>query len=141
MSALEDIQQTLEERLDSDGTLPTLKAWENFLVNPKSTDPWLRATFIPSGSTIVTLGGSKKVVEHRGLFVVDVFVKEGLGPGQANTYVSTIMDLFSPGQTIQSGAKTPVTLLRAERGRGQQSAPHYQVPVDISWYGYEDVIN
>jgi hypothetical protein len=131
----QEIRRLLEQRLASMPSVPPI-AWENSDFAPPANGKWLRArvTFgTQEGRTV--LGTGDQLVQETGLFLVDCFTAEGIGPAAVDALATSVRARFPRGMTLSNTTVT-VRIVSNSRDRGVQ-APEgetgYFVPVSAVW--------
>lgn len=133
MSTRQDIRKALENIIDSATGLPVI-AWENVKEAPQEEASWIRSRLMISESKPAAVGAGNAVL-WRGLYLLDCFAKQNLGPAVADSLSDDILALFPYGtQIVENG----ITInIRFSEGAGAiQDDPWYYVPVTITWYAY-----
>jgi len=134
MTPMQDIRKVLEERLVSvSGLTVDQIAWENKKF-PNPSDTWIRAKLMPTEAKAAAIGAGNAVL-NRGLFLVDVFIKQNQGPAAADALVDNILAGFAYGTQLTVSGKI-INIRHAERAGAFQDDPWYYVPVTITWYSY-----
>lgn len=127
------IRAGLEKTLAAIVGVPTI-LYENVAKSPMNGTPFIRSTLIPSSSRAAVMGPSPSVL-HRGIFLLDVYQPENLGPGAADVQADALLTAFAPGTQIVEDTEL-IRVLSAERTGGFNEPPWYVVPVTITWYSY-----
>jgi hypothetical protein len=129
----DDIRRVLETTLAGIVGIPTI-AWENISFSPTATTPYVKARFAPTMREPAVRGLNPQMY-YQGVFVVDVYVPEGVGPSVGDTIANSIIDVFdAPKDLTTSG--TTITIRYAERELGTIEGAYYTIPVNIGWLIY-----
>jgi hypothetical protein len=112
-----DMQSACRERMLSWGGLPTV-AWEGVVFTPPVGVPWIREKFSPVSATPRGVG-TKALVEHIGLLILDVFVVANNGIAELNSLTGGVLALFPPGQPLVYGDNVG-SVIEAARGQNYQ---------------------
>ncbi len=138
---LSQIRAALETHLLTLPGLPVgdngkpIVSWENVqFLPPDEAGLWLRTTLIPSESYGRTVGDNP-TVRFQGLFQIDVFAPDGLGPGAAENLADNVMGHYRSGTRLFHGDAS-VTTLVPSRGAGFVTGIWYQLPVTVYWYSH-----
>lgn len=133
MAASVDIRQALEGHLTRLDGIPSV-AWENVQFNPTEGSSWLKATVRPTSRIQHTIG-EDCLVEHIGLFQVDVMTPMNAGPAAGETLAQGIVDLYSPGQQLIAGGVTLICR-HAEPGPYRCIESWCHIPVTVEYVAY-----
>lgn len=164
MSVTTSIRQTLENNLNVSPNIPDEIAWENIGYDPTADTAYLETAFIPTSSRVLTVAGSRRQVQHQGIFAVNVFTKRDVGPRENDTYVDAIMRAFKPGLPLTGGTSSPIAadteisattvigiggivtgsgqavyISRTNRTRGFTDGSFFKTQVEVNWYSFETV--
>jgi len=72
---------------------------------------------------------------YQGVFVVDVYVPEGVGPSVGDDIADSIIEAFdAPNDLTVNGVA--ITIRYAERELGTIEGAYYTIPVNIGWLIY-----
>lgn len=132
-SIYDDIRAALEVKLNSVSGLPEV-AWENLTYEPTTGTSFVKPRLIPTIREPAVRGLNPQIY-YQGLFRVDCFVAEGLGPAAADDLADKIIDAFEATTDVSNGS-TIVSIRYAEREQGMPDGAFFMVPVNISWYIY-----
>ena len=134
MGLSEDLRTALAARVGTVTGIPgaDYRAGENTVFEPPIGETWLRETLVFGARTRLTAPADGAWLQHTGLYLVDVFHPENLGPGAADTLADAVLTQFADGQqyTTPSGS---LRITRATRRGGFRAEGWYQVPVEIGW--------
>lgn len=135
MSSIYDrIRKVLETTLDNIVGIPEI-AWENVTFSPTTGTSYVKARFAPTVREPAVRGLNPQMY-YQGIFVIDVYCPEGVGPATADGIANSIIDAFdAPNDLTVDG--TSVTIRFAERELGTQEGAFYRIPVVISWFIYQ----
>lgn len=132
-SIYDEIRVALETKLSTITGIPSI-AWENVSFTPTTGQPYVKPRLIPTVREPAVRGLNPQIY-YQGLFRVDCFVPEGLGPAAADDLADKIIDAFEATTDLTNGS-TIVSIRYAEREQGMVDGAHFQIPVNISWYIY-----
>ena len=133
-SIYDDIRKVLETTLANVSGIPQI-AWENVTFSPTTGTSYVKARFAPTVREPAVRGLNPQMY-YQGIFVVDVYCPEGVGPSTADGIANSIIDAFdAPNDLTVDG--TSVTIRFAERELGTQEGAFYRIPVVISWFIYQ----
>ncbi len=132
-SIYDDIRVALEVKLSNVSGLPEV-AWENLSYTPTTGTSFVKPRLIPTVREPAVRGLNPQIY-YQGLFRVDCFVPEGLGPAAADDLADKIIDAFEATTDVSNGS-TIVSIRYAEREQGMPDGAFFMVPVNISWYIY-----
>lgn len=137
------VRKALEKALKSIQGLPPI-AFENVPFDPqnfdgkgKKLDSYVRSKIIPTGQRPATVG-LKGVVVHRGIMLVDCFVRTGTGsdgPASSDQIAAKVQGLFKAGHEIYEGTNK-ISIRFSERREERPDPPWSFVPVTIEFYSY-----
>jgi len=158
-SIYDDIRAALEVKLDGVSGIPSV-AWENLTFTRTTGQSYVAPRLIPTVREPAVRGLNPQIY-YQGLFRVDCYVPEGLGPKAADDLVDKIIDAFEATTSIyyepstnsiltesgafittESGKKVlldgviNLSIRRAEREQGISDGAFFMVPVNVSWYIY-----
>ncbi len=158
-SIYDDIRAALEVKLSGITGLPDV-AWENLTYTPTTGQSFVKPRLIPTIREPAVRGLNPQIY-YQGLFRVDCYVPEGLGPATGDSLADDIMTAFEATTSIfyditndalltesgafivtESGAKLlrdnviHVSIRYAEREQGMPDGAFYMIPVNISWFLY-----
>jgi len=132
-SIYDDIRVALEVKLSNVSGLPEV-AWENLSYTPTTGTSFVKPRLIPTVREPAVRGLNPQIY-YQGLFRVDCFVPEGLGPAAADDLADKIIDAFEATTDVTNGS-TIVSILYAEREQGMPDGAFFMIPVNIGWYIY-----
>ncbi len=90
--SFESARQYIEEHFSS-GWLDTSIAYENVSFSPEEGTPWVRLTILDADSRQVSMG-STKLYRNNGVIVVQIFVPENTGTGDARSMADQVAAIF-----------------------------------------------
>jgi len=132
-SIYDDIRKVLETTLAGITGIPSI-AWENVTFTPTTGTSFVKARFAPTVREPAVRGLNPQMY-YQGVFVVEVYCPEGVGPSVADNLCNSIIDTFdAPNDLTVDGVS--VTLRYAERELGTQEGAFYKIPVNIGWLIY-----
>lgn len=136
MSVMSDIRAALESEIANVTGIPSAqyRAWENVKFKPDENQTWVRMQISPLSQRPAVRGPDPQL-RHDGLFLVDVFVPDKIGPNSADVLADAIRDHFTVDDVYTSNTVN-VRFRYSERRAGIQDGPWYMVPVTIAWYTY-----
>lgn len=129
----EGIRRVLETTLTGVAGIPSI-AWENVSFNPVSNSPYVKARFAPTLREPAVRGLNPQMY-YQGVFMVDVCVPTGLGPGEGDAIANSIVDAFDAPKDLTTNGIT-ITIRYAERELGTIEGAYYTIPVVIGWLIY-----
>lgn len=132
-SIYKDIRRGLEYKLSQIQDIPDI-AYENVSYDPTTGTSWVRPTFIPTSRRPAVRGSSPQQL-YLGVFRVDCFVSEGIGPHYGDNLANDIIEAFEATTDITFNNKR-ISIDYVEREEGRLSSPWYFIPVNIGWYIY-----
>jgi len=132
-SIYDNIRAALEVKLSGISGLPEV-AWENLTYSPTTGTPFVKPRLVPTVREPAVRGLNPQIY-YQGIFRVDCFVPEGLGPAAADDLADKIIDAFEATTDVTNGS-TIVSIRSAEREQGMPDGSFFMVPVNISWYIY-----
>ncbi len=132
-SIYDDIRAALETHLSNIAGLPDV-AWENLTFSPTTGQSYVKPRLIPTVRQPAVRGLNPQIY-YQGIFRVDCFVPEGLGPAAADDLADKIIDAFEATTDVTDGSTT-VSIRYAEREQGMPDGAHFMVPVNIGFYIY-----
>jgi len=132
-SIYDDIRAALEVKLSGISGLPEV-AWENLTYSPTTGSPFVKPRLVPTVREPAVRGLNPQIY-YQGIFRVDCFVPEGLGPAAADDLADKIIDAFEATTDVTNGS-TNVSIRYAEREQGMPDGSFFMVPINIGWYIY-----
>jgi len=132
-SIYDDIRAALEVKLTSIADLPDV-AWENLTFTPTTGQSFVKPRLVPTVREPAVRGLNPQQY-YQGIFRVDCFVPEGLGPRAADDLADKIIDAFEATTDVTNGS-TIVSIRYAEREQGMPDGAFFMVPVNVGWYIY-----
>jgi len=132
-SIYDNIRAALEVKLSGISGLPEV-AWENLTYSPTTGTPFVKPRLVPTVREPAVRGLNPQIY-YQGIFRVDCFVPEGLGPAAADDLADKIIDAFEATTDVTNGS-TIVSIRYAEREQGMPDGSFFMVPVNIGWYIY-----
>jgi len=132
-SIYDDIRAALEVKLDGVSGMPSI-AWENLTFTRTTGQSYVAPRLIPTVREPAVRGLNPQIY-YQGLFRVDCYVPEGLGPKAADDLADKIIDAFEATTDVSHNG-TIVSIRRAEREQGISDGAFFMVPVNVSWYIY-----
>ena len=132
-SNYDNIRAALEVKLSGISELPEV-AWENLTYSPTTGTSFVKPRLVPTVREPAVRGLNPQIY-YQGIFRVDCFVPEGLGPAAADDLADKIIDAFEATTDVTNGS-TNVSIRYAEREQGMPDGSFFMVPVNISWYIY-----
>jgi len=132
-SIYDDIRAALEVKLDGVSGIPSI-AWENLTFTRTTGQSYVAPRLIPTVREPAVRGLNPQMY-YQGLFRVDCYVPEGLGPKAADDLADKIIDAFEATTDVSHNG-TIVSIRRAEREQGISDGAFFMVPVNVSWYIY-----
>ena len=158
-SIYDNIRAALEVKLSGISDLPEV-AWENLTYSPTTGTSFVKPRLVPTVREPAVRGLNPQIY-YQGIFRVDCFVPEGLGPSAGDSLADSIMtefeattDIFYNTQTealltedgafliTESGTRIlrdnviNVSIRYAEREQGMPDGSFFMVPVNIGFYIY-----
>lgn len=130
-SIYDDIRSVLETTLDNINSLPDV-AWENVSFNPTTGQSFVKPRLIPTRREPAVTGLNPQIY-YQGLFRVDCFVPEGLGPSAGDDLADKIIEAFEATSKLTFGS-TIISIRYAEREQGMPDGAYFMIPVNIGWY-------
>lgn len=132
-----EIRQLLETWLRAMPGCPPVQA-ENAPFASPADKRYLRATLSYNDQEVLSISSSYKEAKDSGLFLVDCFTPEDVGPGPAEQLVAMVRARFAQG-TILAGPNIRVRITGSSRSSGKGAepgdpTPAYFVPVSIGWW-------
>jgi hypothetical protein len=127
------IRLQLETQLATLNPLPDV-AWENIGYSPTIGTPFLRTKFAPRITQASALGPGSTTY-YTGIYMIDVFQPEKIGPQTADALAKKILELFKWGTILNPGTQQ-VTIKSTTRSTAQEPHPWYMIPVAVNWYAY-----
>jgi len=132
-SIYDDIRAALETKLNGVSGMPSI-AWENLTFTRTTGQSYVAPRLIPTVREPAVRGLNPQIY-YQGLFRVDCYVPEGLGPKAADELADKIIDAFEATTDVSHNG-TIVSIRRAEREQGISDGAFFMVPVNVSWYIY-----
>ena len=132
-SIYDDIRAALEVKLSGISGLPEV-AWENLTYSPTTGTSFVKPRLVPTVREPAVRGLNPQMY-YQGLFRVDCFVPEGLGPAAADDLADKIIDAFEATTDVTNGS-TIISIRYAEREQGMPDGAFFMVPVNCGWYGF-----
>lgn len=132
-SIYDDIRAALEVKLNGISDLPDV-AWENLNYTPTTGTSFVKPRLVPTVREPAVRGLNPQIY-YQGIFRVDCFVPEGLGPAAADDLADKIIDAFEATTDVTNGS-TIVSIRYAEREQGMPDGAFFMIPVNIGWYIY-----
>jgi len=129
----DDIRRVLETTLSGIVGIPAI-AWENVSFSPTTNTPFVKARFAPTMREPAVRGLNPQMY-YQGVFVVDVFVPEGVGPSAGDAIANSIVDAFDAPNDLTTNGIT-ITIRYAERELGTIEGAYYTIPVNVGWLIY-----
>ncbi len=133
-SIYDDIRAALEVKLGSITDVPSV-GWENLQFSPTTGQPYLKPRLIPTRREPAVRGINPQMY-YQGIFRIECYVPEGVGPAAGDDLADKIMEAFE-ATTDVSQAGTIVSIRYAEREQAEIDGPFYMIPVNIGWYIYK----
>lgn len=130
-SIYDDIRAALEVTLTGITDLPEI-AWENLSYEPTTGQSFVKPRLIPTVREPAVRGLDPQQY-YQGIFRVDCFVPEGLGPSAADDLADKIIDAFEATTDVTNGS-TIISIRYAEREQGMPDGAFFMVPVNCGWY-------
>jgi len=132
-SIYDDIRAALEVRLTGIADLPEV-AWENLTFSPTTGQSFVKPRLVPTVREPAVRGLNPQQY-YQGIFRVDCFVPEGLGPRAADDLADKIIDAFEATTDVTNGS-TIVSIRYAEREQGMPDGAFFMIPVNVGWFIY-----
>jgi len=132
-SIYDDIRAALEVKLGSITDVPSI-GWENLQFSPTTGQPYLKPRLIPTRREPAVRGINPQMY-YQGIFRIECYVPEGVGPAAGDDLADKIMEAFE-ATTDVGQAGTIVSIRYAEREQAEIDGPFYMIPVNIGWYIY-----
>lgn len=137
MTVYNDIRQALESQVANVTGIPAAahRTWEN--QGPYTPTPgmaWVRSTLMPVDNPPAAIGPNPPL-RYSGLFRIEVFWPENVGPASAETLADNIRAVYYVGVGFTKNTTT-VRVEYAKRLPGFPDTPWYVVPVDVRWFAY-----
>jgi hypothetical protein len=158
-SIYDNIRAALEVKLSNVSGLPEV-AWENLSYTPNTGTSFVKPRLVPTVREPAVRGLNPQIY-YQGIFRVDCFVPEGLGPATGDALSDDILtsfeattDIFYNTETealltedgaflvTESGTRIlrdnviNVSIRYSEREQGMPDGAFYMIPVNIGWYIY-----
>ena len=127
------LRAAFEVKLNSVSGLPEV-AWENITYSPTTGTSFVKPRLVPTVREPAVRGLNPQIY-YQGIFRVDCFVPEGLGPAAADDLADKIIDAFEATTDVTNGS-TIVSIRYAEREQGMPDGAFFMIPVNIGWYIY-----
>ncbi len=131
----DDIRASLEDYLANTAGIPSGIAYENTKFSPTTGTPYLKTLFVPTLRRPANRGINPQM-RYQGVFTIEVYAPENLGPGAADAIANTLIERFEATTDITYNSKT-ISIDYAERQQGITDSPWYFIPIDIGWYIYD----
>ena len=132
-SIYDNIRVVMETTLSNIVGIPDI-AWENLTFTPTTTESFVKPRLIPTIRR-PAVQGSNPQMYYQGIYRVDCFVPEGLGPAAADDLADLVIEAFEAATDL-SVSGTIVSIRYAEREQGIVDNGHFVIPVNIGWYIY-----
>jgi len=132
-SIYDNIRAALEVKLSGISGLPEV-AWENLTYSPTTGTSFVKPRLVPTVREPAVRGLNPQIY-YQGIFRVDCFVPEGLGPSAADDLADKIIDAFEATTDVSHGGIT-VSIRYAEREQGMPDGSFFMVPVNVGFYIY-----
>lgn len=132
-SIYDDIRAALETTLSSVTDLPSV-GWENVQFSPTTGQPYVKPRLIPTRREPAVRGTNPQMF-YQGIFRVECYVPEDVGPSAGDDLADKIIDAFE-ATTDVSYSGTIVSIRYAEREMAEMDGPFYMIPINIGWYIY-----
>lgn len=132
-SIYDDIRTALETKLAGIAGVPQI-AWENVTYTPTTGTPFVQPRLIPTTREPAVRGLNPQMY-YQGIFRINCYVPEGLGPAAADDLADKIIDAFEATTDVTAGS-TIVSIRYAEREQGMPDGTFFMIPVNIGWYIY-----
>lgn len=133
-SIYDDIRAALEVKLSTVTDVPSI-GWENAQFSPTTGQPYLKPRLIPTRREPAVRGVNPQMY-YQGIFRVECYTPEGVGPSAGDDLADKIMEAFD-ATTDVGQASTIVSIRYAEREMAEIDGPFYMIPVNIGWYIYK----
>ena len=110
-------------------------AMQNVDFDPPTSDPWLRGTLLPAEPDIATLG-MPPFMQYQGIYQVDVFTKQNIGPYAPSTIAAEVVAAFTSGlpgrMLVFNGLE--IRIVKAWLGQATpEDTGWYHIPVNIAY--------
>lgn len=129
------IGSCLENYLSTATGLPFIK-FPNTEYNPPTDSTFIVARVIHTSRRRASLGlGQPK--RSQGIFTIDIFTPENLGPGAGSDLADLVLTRFDLDTSITFGGVS-VSIDYAEVNMEYEKTPFYCTPVVVAWYAYTD---
>jgi len=132
-SIYEEIRAALEVELSNVSGISNI-AWENVTSDFASSDTFVKPRLLPT-TREPAVRGTNPQMYYQGIFRVECYTPEGVGPSASDDLADKIIDAFEATSDISYGG-TIVSIRYAEREQGMSDGVHYMIPVNIGWYIY-----
>ncbi len=126
MSVFNDIQNILNTKLNTLGSLPTIY-WPNDQNQPTQNISWLRPTLLPAASELYTLNNENY---HQGIYQIDIFVPLKAGTSVALLIADTIRAGFNRQSLTANGTIVHVQRISISQSQREESWWHCYVEVN-----------
>jgi hypothetical protein len=133
-SIYDDIRAALEVKLSTVTDIPSI-GWENAQFSPTTGQPYVKPRLIPTRREPAVRGTNPQMY-YQGLFRIECYVPEGVGPSAGDDLADKIMEAFEATTDVSQGS-TIVSIRYAEREQAEIDGPFYMIPVNIGWYIYK----
>lgn len=85
----------IRSRFSTEWGATTSIAWPNVAFTPTTGTAWVRLSILPSGADQAEIGvAGSRTFRHDGTVLIEVFVPENSGDGQARTYAEQAAAIF-----------------------------------------------
>ena len=133
-SIYDDIRAALEVKLSTVTDIPSI-GWENAQFSPTTGQSYVKPRLIPTRREPAVRGTNPQMY-YQGLFRIECYVPEGVGPSAGDDLADKIMEAFEATTDVSQGS-TIVSIRYAEREMAEIDGPFYMIPVNIGWYIYK----
>jgi len=133
-SIYDDIRAALEVKLSTVTDIPSI-GWENAQFSPTTGQSYVKPRLIPTRREPAVRGTNPQMY-YQGLFRIECYVPEGVGPSAGDDLADKIMEAFEATTDVSQGS-TIVSIRYAEREQAEIDGPFYMIPVNIGWYIYK----
>jgi hypothetical protein len=133
-SIYDDIRAALEVKLSTVTDVPSI-GWENAQFSPTTGQPYVKPRLMPTRREPAVRGPNPQMY-YQGIFRIECYVPEGVGPSAGDDLADKIMEAFEATTDVSQGS-TIVSIRYAEREMAEIDGPFYMIPVNIGWYIYK----
>jgi hypothetical protein len=133
-SIYDDIRAALEVKLSTVTNVPSI-GWENAQFSPTTGQPYVKPRLMPTRREPAVRGPNPQMY-YQGIFRIECYVPEGVGPSAGDDLADKIMEAFEATTDVSQGS-TIVSIRYAEREMAEIDGPFYMIPVNIGWYIYK----